>query len=186
MHSPKGTTWKNHKYIKIVNGRHIYDRESLHEDTEKLVAERRDEVTKSKQRKPYFTQRSNAELGKAITDAQGTSEYVLNAAIQSVIAQSKAYDQMYATERASYSTAEALNIGTRMIDNAFKNGPVVMPKKGLGAIKEKFVFSINDLVSKMEIKKKPLKVTDNVNGKKSTYYLLNGKVVDKNGKPIKK
>lgn len=25
MHSPKGTTWKDHKYIKIENGRYIYE-----------------------------------------------------------------------------------------------------------------------------------------------------------------
>lgn len=25
MHSPKGTTWKNHKYIKKVDGRYIYN-----------------------------------------------------------------------------------------------------------------------------------------------------------------
>lgn len=28
MHSAKGTTWKKHKYIRIENGRYIYDREA--------------------------------------------------------------------------------------------------------------------------------------------------------------
>lgn len=41
MHSAKGTTWKNHKYLKKVDGRYIYPKERFNTNLSKRAARKR-------------------------------------------------------------------------------------------------------------------------------------------------
>lgn len=122
MHSPKGTTWKNHKYIKIVDGRYIYDKDAHEQDIKDAGKEIYNQIKENRNKSTDFLSRSNSELGKAIENARNRNFHYDVRTEEMAQRANLEYVADRADKERPYKTA--LEVGTKMMNNILKKSSV--------------------------------------------------------------
>lgn len=141
MHSPKGTTWKKHKYVKKVNGRYIYDVDSAERDVRKDM----DEVDRRIERgRNWDKYRTNVENEKLYDIETKQRQLDANAPII------ERYQMDYAFGRPIHL---ALAAATDAMEEAVrKRGNEKLEISKFNKVKDKGLKLINDIISKISKK----------------------------------
>lgn len=107
IHSPKGTTWKDHKYIKKENGRYIYDARKIRQDSYTVREKKTKEILE------------NEEIIKDVLKEVGVEDVNINK-IANRLGGYESGRYLVEEERKAKMIAAALNIGEGAI-NAMLN-----------------------------------------------------------------
>lgn len=122
-HSPKGSTWKKHKYLRKINGRYYYDIRDLDNATEKFKDKKSQEYNRLEQVAKEAKTRNNPQL-----NAGGTQSSNIIAAKNAIRLAKESEAYRFSMYKTAAATTTAYNLGLDFINKMF-NTPVKVPDK---------------------------------------------------------